>query len=124
MSAEQLLKEAGQLSPSELDQFVSKIINLRAQRSAPNLPARESELLRLINKGLPPQMRRRLADLEQKRDAEMLSDNEQEELKRLSLDAEAIEAERLKYLSELAGLRGKSLADLMESLGLNSPLNG
>ena len=124
MSADQLLKEASRLSPSELDRFVSKIISLRAQRSAPSLPARESELLRLINRGLPPQLQMRLAALEEKRDAEMLNDAEQEELKRLSVEAETIEAERLEHLSELARTRGNSLADLMQNLGLAAPRHG
>ena len=116
MSAEQLLKEASQLSRPELDQFVSKIISLRAQRSAPSLPGREAELLGRINRGLPPSLQERFAELVKKRDAETLTPEEHEELKGLTLEVESLEAERIQDLSELA-----TLSALTESLRLGAP---
>jgi hypothetical protein len=121
MSADQLLREASELSPSDLDQFVSKLIRLRAGRIAPHLPVREAELLRRINQGIPGPVQRRLEELAGKRDLATLSPAEHEELKRLSLQAEQIEAERIQDLSELASLRGTTLAELMEKLGLGAP---
>ena len=121
MSADQLFKEASQLNRRELDQFVSKVISLRAQRIAQNLPGRESELLGRINRGLPVSLHERFAELVKKRDAETLTPQEHEELKRLTLEVERIEAERIENLSELARLRGTTLSALMESLGLGAP---
>jgi len=117
MSSDQLFKEASRLSRPELDQFVSKIISLRAQLSAPSLPGREAELLRLINRAVPASIQQRFAELVKKRDAEALTPQEHEELKGLTLEVEGIEAERIQYLSELASLRGTTLSALMESLG-------
>jgi hypothetical protein len=121
LTADQLLKEASQLSRQELDQFVSKIISLRAQRTAPSLPGKEAELLRRINLGVPTSLQERFADLAKKRDAEALTPEEHEELKGLTLEAERIEADRIRDLSELASLRGTTLSALMESLGLGAP---
>ena len=121
MSADQLFKEASELTQPELDKFVSKVISLRAQRSASSLPRREAELLRLINRSLPAPLQQRMSELATKRDAETLTTEEQDEIKRLTLEAEAIEAERVRHLSELASLRGITLSALMEMLGLGAP---
>ena len=118
MSADQLLKEASQLSLPELDQLVSNVIRLRANRVAPGLPFREAELLQQINRSIPAELRQRLGELYEKRDSEQLNEREHDELKRLVLQVEQIEAERIGYLTELAALRGTTLTALMEQLGL------
>ena len=53
MSHEQLLKALEQMPTDELDQFVDRVVVLRAQRRAPHLSEKESELLLKINRGLP-----------------------------------------------------------------------
>ena len=121
MSAEELLKKAGELSLLELDRLATEIINLRAQRAAPSLPAREAELLGKINRGVPAALQKRCEELIEKRDTETLITDEHEELKRLTLQIELIEADRIRHLTELAKLRRKTLAALMESLGLRAP---
>jgi len=121
VSADQLFKEASQLSQPELDQLASKIISLRARRSAPSLPGREAELLERINRGLPTLLQERFAELVTKRDAEALTPKDHEELKALTLQVERIEAERIQNLGELASLRGTTLSNLMKSLGLLAP---
>ena len=124
MSAEQLIEEASQLSLPELDQLVSKVISLRAQRVGPGLSVEEGQLLQKINRGIPSALRKRSEELIEKRDAERLSGSEQEELKRLTGEIEQIEAERIVYLKELASLRDTTLTTLMEKLGLNGPMYG
>ncbi len=119
MSADQLLKDAGELSLSELDRLVAKIINLRAQRAAPSVPASEAELLLKINRGLPAPIQSRAQELTAKRDTKTLTPSEHEELKRLSLQAEEMEAERIQHLTQLARLRHSTLAELMNRLGLH-----
>ena len=49
LSPDQLLKAARQLPRQEFDRFVGQVLRLRAERSAPVLPAAESELLQKIN---------------------------------------------------------------------------
>ena len=118
MSADQLLKTASELPLSELDQFVSNVIRLRAERSAPSLPAREAELLVRINQNIPAGLRQRYDRLIAKREGERLTKAEHEELKGLTLQVETVEAERVRDLSELASLRRTTLSALIASLGL------
>lgn len=121
VSATDLLKAVGQLEMSELDSFVSQVIDLRARRSAPNLPWREAELLQLINQGLPLGLWQRYEVLLAKRDHENLTDVEDEELLQLTDRIEELDAQRLEWLVELARLRGKSLTTVMADLGLKTP---
>ena len=53
------------------------------------------------------------------RQAEQLQEHEYERLIRLSHRVEAIHAERLKYVAELAELRGIPLRQAMSDLGLS-----
>lgn len=121
LSTDELLKAAEQLSQSELEQFVSQIITLKAQRRAPSLPQAEAELLLKINQGVPPEIQRRYDELIAKRQAESLTPNEYEELLRLTDEIEKLEARRVEYLVELARLRKTSLTELMKQLGIRPP---
>lgn len=53
LSSEKLLKAVEQLSLPDLEQFVSQVLALQAQRRANNLPQAEAELLLKINQGIP-----------------------------------------------------------------------
>ncbi len=121
LSTEDLLKAAGQLSQSELEQFTYRVITLRAQHQAPSLPRAEARLLRKINQGIPVTIQNRYDELTAKRRDETLSSDEYEELLRLTDQIEEIEARRLGYLAELARLRRTTLADLMGTLGIRPP---
>jgi len=117
----ELLKAVGQLSQPDLEQFVSQVIALRAKRQAPSLPQAEAELLLKINQGVPPDIQKRYNELIAKRQAEILTPDEYEELLRLTQQVEKLEARRVEYLAELACLRGTSLTALMENLGIRPP---
>ncbi len=117
----ELLKAVGQLSQPDLEQFVSQVIALRAKRNAPSLPRVESELLLKINEGVPPDIQKRYNELIAKRQAEILTPGEYEELLRLTQQVEKLEVRRVEYLAELARLRGTSLTALMENLGIRPP---
>ncbi len=56
-----------------------------------------------------------------KRRSETLSHAEHEELLSLTDDVEKWQAERVGYLVRLAELRGLSLTDLMDDLGIEPP---
>ncbi len=117
-SIPELLKTAEQLSLSELEQFASQVLALRAKRRAPSLPQTEAELLLKINQGVPLEVQARYSELIDKREAETLTPDEYEELLRLTEQVEELQARRLKYLAELAGLRKTSLSELMKDLGI------
>lgn len=123
LSSEDLLKAIEQLETDELERFVERLIDLKAQRIAPSLSSQETNLLSKINRGLPPDFIAQYQALVQKRRAGALSTAEQEELLRLSDQVEHFEAERVRALAELASLRGTSLSRLMAELGIQAPPN-
>jgi hypothetical protein len=121
VSLDELLNGVAQLSLPELERFVSRVIALQAQRKSPSLPKGESELLLKINQGLPLDTQKRYDELVAKRKAETLTPDEHQELLRLIDQIEKADAERMKYMADLAHLRGTSLAALMKDLGIRSP---
>ena len=118
LSKENLLKAVQQLSISELEEFMQNIIAFRAQKLAPNLSKRESELLLKINDNLDKDIQRRYQLLINKREDESLTENEYQELLGLTDEVEKYQAQRLKYLAELSILQGCSLSKLINKLGI------
>ena len=121
LSTDKLLKAVGQLSQAELEQFVSQIIKMRAQRQVHILSQPEAQLLLKINQGLPPEVQKRYDELIAKRREESLTPDEYDELLRLSDQSENMEARRMQYLVELAGYRKVSVTELMKSIGIRPP---
>lgn len=115
LSSEELLKAVEQLSQPDLEQFVSQVIALQAQRKASNLPQVEAELLLKFNQGILSETQKYYDELIAKREAEILTNEEHIELLNLSEQIERLQAKRIDYLSELAPLRGISLTRLMEN---------
>ncbi|MDB9332705.1 STAS/SEC14 domain-containing protein [Nodularia spumigena CS-591/04] len=120
LSSDDLLKAVEQLSQADLKQFISQVIALQAQRTAPSLMQQESELLLKINQGISVEIQNYYNDLIAKREAETLTDEEYRELLSLTEQIEKQQAQRIEYLVELANLRGISLNALMESLGIQT----
>jgi hypothetical protein len=89
-----------------------------AARTRSTLPHAEAELLERINEGLPEPTWERYYDLKAKRDAETLTAEEHRELIALVNEIETWNARRLELVGELARLRGVSLSNLVEQLGL------
>lgn len=118
-SYDELLRAIQRLGAQEMERLVMQILQLRAERSAPSLPSRETELLLKINRGLPEKEARRYQELMGKRREATLTPEEYGELLQLTDAAEAIQAERIRYLAELARIRGTTLDALMEELGLH-----
>lgn len=117
-SLDDLLNAASQLSLSELEKLVSRIIALQAQRRAPSLPKIESELLLKINQGIPSDLQKRYNELVAKRRANAIANDEYDELLRMTDEIEKLEARRIEYLGALASIRKVSLAELMDDLGI------
>jgi len=119
VSAAELLHAVEQLPPAELDEFVKNVISLRAYRKAKGLPASEAELLQHINKPLPTTLLNRYRELSALRSEELLSDEEHTELLQLGDAMERFNSERIRWLAELAQLRGVSLPKIMDDLGIH-----
>ncbi len=119
VSPDELLTAVDQLGMADLDRFVSHVIALLARRRGPGLPAEEADLLLQINRGIPAELRARLDELDVRREAEMLTPGEHEELRSLIARVEELEGQRVERLSRLAQLRGVSLSALMDTLGIN-----
>ena len=93
----------------------------RNRRSKARLSDRESILLEKVNFGLSAETWLRYHELIAKRQDEMLTTAEQASLVALSDQIEALNAQRLEALAELARLRGVSLPILMTELGIKVP---
>jgi hypothetical protein len=86
-----------------------------------SVEAAEGLLLEEVRRTLPDELAARYRELMERRRAGTLTTEEHRELMRLSDQAEELEAARIRALSELAKLRGSSLADVMEELGIQRP---
>ncbi len=122
LTTDELLRAVQQLSKNELDHFVFQVVSLRAKKQAPSLPVSESDLLQKINTGLPTELRDRYTELIEKRRAEKLTTEEQKELLTLSDEVEKLEVQRVEYLAEMARLRQTTMTDLMNVLGIQTPV--
>ena len=118
IETEQLLNAALQMPREELEQFVARLFSLKAREYAPVLSEKETELLLKINQGLPTAMQQRLNELIEKRQSHTITGDELEELIRLTNQVEMFDVERLRHLIDLAHLRGVTLDELINKLGL------
>jgi hypothetical protein len=120
-SVNAILATVRQMPVSELEQLVDQVIAIRAERIAPHLTADEEALLARINQGLPAEDRARMRTLIEKRDDETLTAEEWRELAALTDRLELLHADRLDALAELAMLRGVTLDEVMNQLGIQFP---
>jgi hypothetical protein len=73
---DEVLQGLARLGTKELEQFVDKVIALQAQRRAPSLPKKATELLQQINRGLPADIRQRYNALNAKLHDETITPQE------------------------------------------------
>ena len=116
--AEILWRARSLKAPEQLEELTARLVALRARRVAPVASNEETRLLLAINEGVPVELTDRAAFLIEKRDDGSLSDEENTELLQLADDVERRGIERLAALSRLAELRGVSLGELTQSLGV------
>ena len=119
-STDELLRSVASLPAAELEQFVTRVLALRARLKAPTIPDQEANLLHKINIGLSAIQQQRFADLNLKRQEETLTDEEHQELLVLIEEMETKNVERIQNLSLLAQLRQVSLTTLMQNLGIKA----
>lgn len=124
LSVHTLVHEAERLDNRSLDTFIDTIISLRVRRGTPNKQKEEALLLEKINKSLPFEQVERLRTLNQKRVDSGITEQEYSELLVLLEKTEKLNVSRLKHLTTLARLRDVSVRELMNQLGIISPING
>ncbi|MEM7126545.1 MAG: STAS/SEC14 domain-containing protein [Chloroflexota bacterium] len=117
----ELIGGVSQLETAEIEQILSEISLILAQRKAKSLPAQESALLRKIGESVPDDVQNRYDELQKKLLAEELEGDEHQELLGLIQIVEEADVDRLKCLIELSQLRNITLDQLMTQLGLEAP---
>ena len=80
MSVDELLMAVEDLSEPDLVNLVNRALFLRARRKASVLSSEETVLLKIINQGIPKALQERYQLLAEKRDEELLSASENQEL--------------------------------------------
>lgn len=121
MSQTQILDAVRQLPPSELEDFVKKVLVFQAKKRTNNLPDAEMRLLKSIYRTFSAEKLARLRQLRERLETEDLSENEYEELASLSDSLEEFHARRMKKLAELSKLRGLGLEETMAQIGIKFP---
>ena len=112
---ENLLNAVVQMPESEFNRFVEKARALRQNGEIKQtVSLAEADLLHKINTIFPSEKRQRYNKLYTRFKDEDLSKNEYEELLELSNEFEILNAERIKFIGELAELRGQTLEEVMD----------
>ncbi|MEA5549680.1 STAS/SEC14 domain-containing protein [Anabaena cylindrica UHCC 0172] len=122
LSALDLLQAAQQLTQPELEQFIEQILQIKAQRIAPSLSLKEFELLENIHQDLPQELQDLYQNLIGKRNQEILTESEYQQLLKLTEQVENHQAQRLEYLTQLAQIRQLPLTTLITQMGIK-PIN-
>jgi hypothetical protein len=121
MSVDELLKAVDNLSESDLEHLVDRVLSVRARHRASVLTSEETVLLLEINQVVPHELHDRYQVLLEKRDDETLADAEYAELLNISNQTEHFGVKRLGALAKLATIRQVPLLKLMNDLGIQSP---
>lgn len=120
ISMSNLLQIVEQMSLSDLEEFINQAQAIKARRTAKQ-SADESELLEKIHNWLSPDLKSQIEALIAKHQNEGLTTEEQEELTTLGNRQHAAHEARVEALSELAHLRGVTLTQVMNQLGIRFP---
>ena len=115
-----LLGGFSEMPLKELEHFIKELNALAIRKRVLDKGKQDKILLRKINEMvLTEPLMERYIHLQEKMEVENLSDSEYQELLNLVDKEEKIRNKRFQYLLELSQLRGISLTELMNNLGLN-----
>jgi hypothetical protein len=116
--AQDILEALEQLDRGELDQIARRVRRLRVAKPTTDALLREDELLKVIRRKKPRELRIRYGELIAKRQTDALTPDEYGELLRLSDQAEAFNVRWLEALAELSKIRNTTLPLLIHDLGI------
>jgi hypothetical protein len=115
-----LLGGFSEMPLKELEHFIKELNALAIRKRVLDKGNQDKILLRKINETvLTEPLMERYIGLQDKMEVENLSDTEYQELLNLVDKEEKMRNKRFQYLLELSQLRGVSLTELMNNLGLN-----
>ena len=118
---EEILNDVSKMKTADLEVFLKEVAHLLAQRKAPVISKRESQLLLKINKPLLSNKAQTQLDfLYPKLQAETITDSEHKVLMTLINRREKKGVKRLEALIELAQLKKQSPKELMKEMGLST----
>ena len=111
-----------QLETNELEAYAAEIADLLRQRKTKNKEARIAELIKQLNEDcvLSEKDLDRFHQLQTKRAQKELPEKELAELFQLISAEEALRIKRVKILGEIASLKGVSLAQINQELGIKN----
>lgn len=118
---ERKLKQVARQMGLAPDTYIMRLLqqDLQTHASPPRLSPEESKLLKKINASLSAIEWEHYHLLQEKRDAETLSAQEQAELIALSDQIENANVRRMQAIAELARVRKTTVPALVETLGLS-----
>ncbi|MEK7725421.1 MAG: hypothetical protein AAB336_13795 [Acidobacteriota bacterium] len=121
INSQQVIATVQTIPLDELEQLVSNVLAVRAERIAPHITGEESKILRTIQKTLPKKNLVRMKELQALRDKDQLSPKGFAELAGLIEKLEIFHSDRMKAVSDLAELRGVTLQTAIKQIGLKLP---
>lgn len=112
-----------QFGTRELEEFLREIPGLLARRNVVDKKAKETALLRRLNEecALPEKHWLRFNALREKKEDTELTLRESKEFFRLIKEERQLQLKRILILGELAQLRGVTLDEIADELGIKSP---
>ncbi len=116
VAVDDVLNGVATLATPELEDFFQKVAQVLAERKAPHLSKRESELLQKINAGYPDGMTKRYEYLLSQQKKQAISLAEQQELISIVDLFEIFDTKRVEFLLALAQLRNISLEELLKNM--------
>ena len=120
ITTENLLNAVVQMPESDFARFLQKANALRKKQHIHKISRKESGLILKINTVFPTDKRELYNRLYAKFREESLSENEHQELLALNDEFEILNAERLKYIGELAKIRKQTLEEVISDLQIKT----
>lgn len=121
LSSKQILDAVKDLPNKEFEKFFNKVLIIRANSQAKNPRSNEAEILKKIYRKFSEEKLAQIRILKQKRQTEELNETEYAELAALTDSLEEFHANRMKNVVKLAKMRGLSLEEVLQQLGINLP---
>jgi hypothetical protein len=116
---EEKLKSMTTQNGLDLEVYLEQLITENVEKRL----SKEDDLLLKINQGVSIEKWQRFYVLKEKKENQVLTEIEHQEIISIYSEIENIHAQRMLYLVELANLRGTDLRSLMTQLGIKTPIN-
>jgi hypothetical protein len=120
VTAENLLSAVVQMPESDFERFLKKANALRKKQVIRKISSKESDLILKINTVFPTDKREAYNLLYEKSHQETLTESEHRELLKLNDEFEILNAERIKYIGELAKIRRQTLEEVINDLQIKT----